>query len=158
MSQLNKGMGSSLTSPITREEIFSPIESFLDSFFNDSLSALSTSSGISVYDKYSYPKVDIIQNEKDMLIEAEIPGLSKEDVSVELEKNILTISGVSRKDKSSGKSNYIRREIKRSSFKRSFTISDSLNKEKIKADFKDGILNITIPKNKPDSVKKLKIL
>jgi len=158
MSQLNKGTGSSLTSPITREEIFSPIESFLDSFFNDSFSALSNSSGISVYDKYSYPKVDIIQNEKDMLIEAEIPGLSKEDVSVELEKNILTISGVSRKDKSSDKTNYIRREIKRSSFKRSFTISDSLNKEKIKADFKDGILNITIPKNKPDSVKKLKIL
>ena len=157
MSHSSKGMGSSLTHPISREEVFSPIESFLDSFFNESFSELTRSSGVSVYDKYVYPKVDIIQNDKEMIIEAEIPGLSKEEVSVELEKNILTISGESRNKDSKGQ-NFIRKEIKRSSFKRSFTISNSLNRDKIKADFKDGLLNISIPKNEPDKVKKLKIL
>ena len=100
---------------------------------------------------------DIIHNDKEMIIEAEIPGLSKEEVSVELEKNILTISGESR-IKDLKDQNFIRKEIKRSSFKRSFTISNSLNRDKIKADFKDGLLNISIPKNEPDKVKKLKIL
>ena len=94
--------------------------------------------------------------------EAEIPGLDKDEVSVDLEENILSISGDSRNDVKSSKdiksSRYIKRELKRSSFKRSFKLSDNMNTKNITADFNNGVLLITIPKKEPEKAKKVKIL
>ena len=85
-----------------------------------------------------------------VVIEAEVPGLSKQDVNVEVEQNVLTVSGGKSKnvtDSQGGK--YIRRELKRSSFRRSFTLGDNIEKDTVSATFENGILLITLNKVKP---------
>jgi len=77
-------------------------------------------------------------------------GLSKQDVNVEVEQNVLTVSGGKSKnvtDSQGGK--YIRRELKRSSFRRSFTLGDNIEKDTVSATFENGILLITLNKVKP---------
>ena len=97
-----------------------------------------------------------------MVIEAEIPGLDKSDVNVELEANVLTIVGnkLVVPNKESGETGtYIRRELKRSSFRRSFTLGDNIFKDNVEATFQNGMLTVTLPKIKPvkPDVKKITV-
>jgi HSP20 family protein len=92
---------------------------------------------------------------------AEIPGLSKDEVSVDVQENVLTISGQKIKNvddkESTGK--YIRRELKHSSFKRSFTLGDQIDRANPTAKFENGLLKVTLLKVKPTIpvTKKVKI-
>ena len=84
-----------------------------------------------------------------VVVEVEVPGLSKEDVKVELNENVLIVRGEKKKDVKEEKGNYIRRELKRSSFSRQVCrLNDNCDVEKIDASFKNGILIVTIPKKK----------
>ena len=85
-----------------------------------------------------------------MVIEAEVPGLTKGDVNVEVQQNVLTVSGGKSKnvtDTEGGK--YIKRELKRSNFRRSFTLGENIEKDTVSATFENGILQITLNKVKP---------
>lgn len=143
---------------ITREEFFTPFDSMFDSIIQKTIPSFSEEFGVSFFGNNSYPKVDVTDHEDKIKIEAEIPGLSKDEVSVDFQEGILSISGTKREDSKSSEKKYIRRELKRSSFKRSFKINDSFRHDKIKADFKDGILFIDVPKREPEKPKKIKIL
>jgi HSP20 family protein len=112
----------------------------------------------SFFGNNSYPKVDIIDQADSIEFEAEIPGLQKDEVSVEFQEGILSISGQKRQKESQQEVSYIRKELKRSSFQRSFKLSDSFNTDKIKAKFENGLLLISVPKKKPEKTKKVKIL
>ena len=92
------------------------------------------------------------------MIEAEIPGLTKDDVSVDLEERVLTISGGKRDTELDENARYIRKELKRSSFKRSFKLGDNMKVSEIEADFNNGLLNVTVPKREKDEPRKVKIL
>ena len=93
--------------------------------------------------------------------EAEIAGLGKEDVSVEYEDGMLTIAGEKKTEIDDNDVKYVYKELKRSSFKRSFKVDEAtLNVNKISAKFDNGILNVTIPKKEvvETKAKKVKIL
>ena len=94
------------------------------------------------FEKQSYPRVDVIDYNDRVEILAEIPGLSKEEVSVEVQENVLTISGqkIKKVDDKELTGKYIRRELKHSSFKRSFTLGDIIDKDEPLAKFENGML------------------
>ena len=93
------------------------------------------------------PAVNVKETENSFVVEAAIPGVKKEDVKVELNENVLTISSETKKEENESNDKYTRREYSYSSFKRSFTIDeDAINTEAIDAKFADGILSIVLPK------------
>lgn len=103
------------------------------------------------------PRVDIEETDDEYLIKAEIPGIEKKDVKVTLENNILTICGERREETESKKKNYLRRESAYGSFCRSFNLPHAIDAKKIKASFKDGILNINVPKTEEAKPKQIDI-
>ena len=143
---------------LSRDEFLTPVDSLLDRFFNEAVPAFGQDFGVEFFGNNSYPKVDVKDYDDKITIEAEIPGLAKEDVSVDLESQVLTITGGKREVKDDEGARYIRKELKRSSFKRSFKLGDNMNVKKIQADFDNGLLLVTVPKREKDEPKKVKIL
>lgn len=93
------------------------------------------------------PAVDVRETESDYLMEVELPGLSEKDVEVKLDNNLLTISSALKEEKKEEKKNgYVLRERRASQFSRSFVLPESVDREKIGAEFKNGILQLTFPK------------
>jgi HSP20 family protein len=92
------------------------------------------------------PAVDIYETDKGLVIQAELPGVNKEDVSVELKDNILTLKGERKVEKEIDEQRYFRKERCFGTFHRSFTLRESVQPDKIKAKFKEGILEVEIPK------------
>ena len=144
--------------PGTREEFIAPFDSMFDEMISKTFPSFAEDFGVKFFGNQSYPKVDVIDCGDKLSIEAEIPGLSKDEVSVDYEDNTLSILGSKRSEVSDEKKKYIRKELKRSGFKRSFHIDNSFDSLKIKAKFENGLLIIDIPKKKPDKSKKIKIL
>lgn len=132
------------------------LPSLLEDFFGDSLI-----NRFFNWDEYkTIPAVNIIEGKDEYKIEVAAPGLSKEDFKVEVDGNILTISSEKEEKKESKDENVLRREFCYSSFRRSFTLPDDVNVEKIKASHNDGILTVTLPKKeeaKTKTVKEIKI-
>lgn len=110
--------------------------------------------------KTALPKTDIKETEQAYILEAELPGFSKEDIHATVRDGYLTISAEHKSDveKKDEKTNYLRRERFSSSYTRSFNL-DGIAGEQIQASYKDGILSIVLPKaeNKPDEGRKLEI-
>jgi HSP20 family protein len=94
----------------------------------------------------STPAVNIIEGNDEYRIEVAAPGLNKEDFKINLENNELTISANKEVKKEEKEETYTRREFGYSTFCRTFTLPETVNGEKIKAEHKDGILNIHVPK------------
>ncbi|MCF6460122.1 Hsp20/alpha crystallin family protein [Clostridium sp. Cult3] len=93
-----------------------------------------------------YPlRVDVKEKDKEYLLEAEIPGVDKEDIYLEIRDDILTIAVERKEEVNEDKENYIRRERRYGSFKRAFYVDD-VEQDKIKAKFKNGILKVKLPK------------
>ena len=92
------------------------------------------------------PAVDIYEAENEVVLKAELPGIRKEDVSVEVKDNLLTLRGERFPDPQINDDQYYRREICIGTFERSFTLRERIQPEQIKAAFKDGVLRVTIPK------------
>ena len=102
-----------------------------------------------------FPRVDVSDKEDSICVKAELPGMVKDDISVEIEDLMLEIKG-ERKDESIEEGEtYYRKEIGSGSFSRHFQLPSSIDPEKIEASFKDGILTIVIPK--VDEAKPLKV-
>jgi HSP20 family protein len=99
--------------------------------------------------KSGYPKVNVYNTDKDTVIEATVPGLTKDNVSVEWKDNILTIHSKTESKEETSNRNYYLREIHQSSFSRSFEVDDTNYKvDSISAKVDNGILNITLPLQK----------
>lgn len=143
--------------PATRKEFITPFDALFDQMIGKAFPAFEREFGVEFFGNNSYPKVDVIDTEDSIEFEAEIPGLDKKDVSVEIEEGILSISGEKR-IKEEENITYLKKELKKSSFKRSFKLSNSFNHKAIKAKFENGLLFISVPKKKPEKSKKVKIL
>jgi HSP20 family protein len=146
---------------VDRDEFLTPFDRVFDEIFAAHFPELNKELGVGFFEKQSYPRVDVIDYNDRVEILAEIPGLSKDEVSVDVQENVLTISGQKTKtveDKESTR-RYIRRELKHSSFKRSFTLGEFINKEEPLAKFENGLLTVTLYKVKPTipPTKKIKI-
>jgi HSP20 family protein len=92
------------------------------------------------------PAVDIREQNDAYLVEVELPGLSKDDVKITMENNILTIQGEKKQEKEEKRGDYHRTERVYGSFQRSFTLPSSVKNDKIEAQYKNGILTVTLPK------------
>src|SRR5699024_541807 len=100
------------------------------------------------------PGIDISETDEQFLISAEIPGVKKEDINVDLEKGRLVISGERIFENEEEGKTFHRVESRYGSFNRSFQLPDNVDKDSIQASYKDGLLNITIDKNKKEVAKK----
>lgn len=93
------------------------------------------------------PAVNILEDDKQFTLEMAVPGMKKDDFKINLENQVLTISKEMKEQKEETKDNYSRREFVYSSFSRSFRLPKSVLVDKIKADYKDGILLVSLPKD-----------
>ncbi|PKA97066.1 HSP20 family protein [Flavobacteriaceae bacterium MAR_2009_75] len=92
------------------------------------------------------PAVNIKDNEKEFELELAVPGRKKEDFNIEVDNDVLTISSEKKYDDEVKEENYTRREFGFSSFKRSFTLPETIDTDKIKADYSEGLLKFVLPK------------
>jgi HSP20 family protein len=101
------------------------------------------------------PSADISETDTAYLIKAEIPGVNKEDVKVTIENGMLTIQGERKMEKEEKDKKFHRIERSYGSFMRSFRVPDDADESAVKAEFKDGVLNVTLTKSakaKPKAV------
>ena len=128
--------------PIIRTRHFKPM--FASDFFNEGFDS-------PVYGSWSgKPAVNIREEEKKFEIEVALPGLKKEDVKIEIEKDMLMISSERKSENEESSNGYTRREFGYNSFCRNFSIPENVDTEKISASFKNGILNVELPKTKEE--------
>lgn len=92
------------------------------------------------------PKVRISEDKNNFNIVMEMPGIAKEDVKISVEENVLSVTGNKKEEKKTEDTNIIINEIYAGEFKRDFNLSNDIKIDAIDAEFKDGVLNITLPK------------
>uniref|UniRef100_A0A7C4XL07 Hsp20/alpha crystallin family protein n=1 Tax=candidate division WOR-3 bacterium TaxID=2052148 RepID=A0A7C4XL07_UNCW3 len=103
------------------------------------------------FDGNWYPAVDVVENDGNLEIKAEIPGIKKEDLKISITDNILTISGEKKKESETKDKHYHRIERYYGSFCRTIPLPEGVDRDKVKASYKDGVLTVTLPK--PESMK-----
>ncbi len=92
------------------------------------------------------PSVDLSENSDSFLIKADVPGMDKKDIKITMQDNVLNISGEKKQEKEEKDRNYHLIERSYGQFSRSFTLPTKVDSDKIKAEFKNGVLEIVIPK------------
>ena len=138
-----------------RDTFLTPFDKMFDQMVESQFPDVVKSVGVKPYGNTAYPKVNVYEYNDKVGIVAEIPGLNKKQLDVSVEDGMLTISG----DKHGSLieeqgAKVIRKELKQSSFKRSFELGELLDRDNISANFKDGILSVSIPKIEPEQPKK----
>lgn len=103
------------------------------------------------------PAVDLIENDDSYIAKVELPGVSKDDVKITLQDNSLTIRGEKKEEKETTESNYHRLERSYGSFQRSLALPGSVRSDKVAAEYKEGILTITLPKAEESKRKQIDI-
>jgi HSP20 family protein len=103
------------------------------------------------------PSVDVSETEGEYQIKAEIPDVKKEDVKVTVEDGVLTIQGERKHEKEEKGKKYHRVERSYGSFVRSFTLPDLVDEENVRAEFKDGVLNLQLPKSEKAKPKAIEV-
>ncbi len=131
---------------IDRDEFLTPFDRMFDQIINTQFPEIEKQVGVKPFSGTAYPKVNVYEYDKKVGIIAEIPGLDKKDLKIEVEDGILIISGDKHGLFDDKGAKVLRRELKGSSFKRQFELGEQLNGDKIKASFKDGLLSVEIPK------------
>jgi HSP20 family protein len=122
--------------------------------FNDMLRPFEAE-GVS--DRAWAPAVDIRETDDDVTLLVDLPGMKKEDVDVTLENNVLTVSGERKFDREESNDNYHRIERSYGSFTRSFTLNQNVHTDKVDANFKDGVLTISLPKEEQAKPRRISI-
>jgi len=103
------------------------------------------------------PKTDISENENEFLVRAEVPGIDKKDIDITLSDGLLTIKGEKKFENEEKNENYHRRESSYGSFTRSFQLSSEIENDGIEANYRDGVLKITLPKAEAAAPKKIEV-
>ena len=120
---------------------FPLIPTVFGDFFNDFLNGDTPSKNYN-----GVPAVNISERPNDFLIEVAAPGIGKEDFKVSVENGVLTIGAEKKEEKKDENSRYTRREFSYSTFKRSFSLPEHVDADKIAASHRDGVLTLTLPK------------
>jgi HSP20 family protein len=102
------------------------------------------------------PSVDIFENDSDIVVKVEVPGMNAKDFDLRIENNVLMVKGERKFEKETKEENYHRVEREYGSFSRSFALPTAVKEDQVTAEYKDGILKIVLPKKeevKPKSIK-----
>ena len=113
---------------------------YMPGFFDDDLFPMTNNRSNSL------PAVNIREDEKRFILDLAVPGIEKKDLKIEFHEDILTISSEIKNESEESSDGYKRKEFSYSSFSRSFQIPENINKDKIEANYKDGILSVALPK------------
>jgi HSP20 family protein len=105
----------------------------------------------------SFPDVDIFEDDNEVVLKAELPGVSKEDLEVDVTEDAITISGEKKKEEKVERKDYYRLERSFGSFSRSFSLPAGVQSSDARASFKDGVLEIKVPKKEEARKKKIKV-
>ena len=141
---------------LTRWEPFRGATSLQDQInrvFNDVLERTGEESSLTAW----APAVDIYETEHELVLKADLPDIDPKDLDIRVENNILTIRGERKFEKQVNEDKYLRVERSYGSFARSFTLSNTVNAEAIKADYQNGVLTLTIPKREEAKPKQIKV-
>lgn len=101
------------------------------------------------------PRIDTVENKDNYIIYVEVPGMSKEDIKINVTENSLTISGEKKREEDDENLHYSERSFGK--FERSFTLSSQIDVNNIKADYKNGVLNIVLPKKEETKPREIAI-
>jgi HSP20 family protein len=121
----------------------------LSRFFEDFFSDFPLISSFPELRENWMPSVDILEKDGNIILRAELPGMTEKDIDLRIEGDTLTLKGERKMDNEDKKSNYHRIESFYGSFTRSFRLPDSVDLDKVNAEYKNGVLTITLPK-KPE--------
>ena len=141
---------------IARWEPFRGVNTLQDQItrlFNDAFERTGEQSNLSAW----APEVDIYETEQELVVKADVPDVKPEELDIRVEKNILTIRGERKFEKKVDENNYLRVERSYGSFSRNFSLANTVNTEAIKADYKDGVLTLSIPKREEAKPKQIKV-
>lgn len=122
-----------------RSVLGTDLDRFFDSFFQ-------TRGGDAGGHRRWVPAMDLVETEGELVLKADLPGLSEEDVSVEVDDNVLTVSGERRAEHERNEDGYHRIERAYGHFSRSVTVAEGIDEAKVAATFNDGVLEVRIPK------------
>ena len=125
----------------------------LNRLFNDFLGRTTQDQNLTAW----APAVDIYEGEHELVVKADLPDVKPEELDIRVENNILTIRGERKFEKKVDEKNYLRVERAYGSFARSFSLANTVNSEAIKADYKDGVLTLSIPKREEAKPKQIKV-
>jgi HSP20 family protein len=128
-------------------------DSQLNRLFNDFFGRASQDQNLTTW----APAVDIYEGEHELVVKADLPDIKPEELDIRVENNILTIRGERKFEKKVDEKNYLRVERAYGSFARSFSLANTVNSEAIKADYKDGVLTLSIPKREEAKPKQIKV-
>ena len=103
------------------------------------------------------PAVDISENEHELLVKADLPGIDPKELDIRVENNVLTIRGERKFEKKVDQDNYLRVERTYGSFSRSFALANTVNADGIKADYQNGVLTLVVPKREEAKPKQIKV-
>ncbi len=106
---------------------------------------------------YWLPALDIAERENELLVKVELPGMKVEDFDIQVQGNILTISGEKKESKEDKDENYYHAERRYGSFRREVTLSSEVDVEHINAEYKDGVLTVRLPKTEQSKPKKISV-
>ena len=129
-----------------------PLFRLFDTYFNQDLAG-----NEDVSNRAWLPPVDIQETEEGYRLSAELPGLTRDDINITLENNVLRLSGERKLEKDVKKESYHRIERAYGNFQRSFSLPHQVNSEKVEATFKDGVLSILVPKAEQARPRKISI-
>jgi HSP20 family protein len=140
---------------ISRFEPFrsNPLQEQLHRFFNEAFERSSEEANLSTW----APAVDIYETEHELVVKGDLPDIKPEELDIRVENNILTIRGERKFEKKVNESNYLRVERSYGSFSRSFALANTVNSEAIKAEYKNGVLTLSIPKREEAKPKQIKV-
>ena len=136
---------------------FGSLQERINRMFDDTIRTLHPTDGEELEKGTWAPAVDIYETNDSFVVSADLPGLNKDEIQIDLKDNTLTLKGEKKFEEKVSKDNYIRVERAYGSFVRSFTLPQNVDPEKIKAKYKEGVLEVTIPKKEDAKPKQIKV-
>jgi HSP20 family protein len=141
---------------IARLEPFRGLSTLQDQFnrlFNESFRNQPEESALTTW----APPVDIYETPNELVVKADLPEVNEKDIDVRVENNLLTIRGERKFEKSVSEENFLRVERTYGAFSRSFSLPNTVNAEKIGAEYKNGVLTVTLPKREESKPRQVKV-
>jgi len=131
------------------------IQSEMNRLFNSFFESSSPANGTSL--RRWIPAMDLVETDDDFVLRADLPGLTEDDVNIELEDNVLTLSGERKSEREEKNEGYYRVERASGSFQRSLTLPEGVDPEGIRASFENGVLEVRVPKPEQRKPRKVTI-
>lgn len=110
-----------------------------------------------LFDRNIAPALDMVENNDDFVVTADLPGVSRDNVDLSVADNVLTIKGDKQGEQEDGNGNYYRKESWEGSFQRTVSLPQGVDADKVKAEMKDGVLTITLPKREEAKPRKISV-